>query len=110
MAELKVANFSHPLSQDVIEELKIAYDTDEVSVENIPCQIDLDGDITVQLDALVEQGRFADLIVPPALGWAAGYVIARLSYAVTDGMLPEPPQQLVLRRSDSAGWIYWTVI
>lgn len=108
---LRIVNYSHPLNQEVIENIKIAYDVgDDVEIVNVPCQIDLDGDIKAQLDALVEQGRFADLIVPPALGWAAGYVIARLSYAVTDGMLPEPPQQLVLRRSDSAGWIYWTVI
>lgn len=87
-----VLNYSHPLSDKAKLQLVAAYG--EINEVLVTCQIDFDGDIERQLSALVELGHKAlydagvgtgetfesywetwpDLIVPPALSFAAAYV------------------------------------
>ncbi len=94
-----IVNFSHPLAARALAQVEAAAGE---AVEEIlfPCQIDMERPVKPQLDALVEQvaGVRIDYYVPPALSFAAAYVTAKLSYAISDAMRPEPPAMIVLRR------------
>lgn len=85
-----ILNFSHSLGNTAKAQLIEMYG--EIKEIIVPCQIDFDGDVSTQLDELVEAGHKAlfdvgntqatrtmwetwpDLIVPPALSFAAAFV------------------------------------
>lgn len=107
-----LVNFSHPLSvaaKAALEEMV----GDSVQEFVIQCQIDFDQPVKPQLDALVKQVdvvlrgepailRYMHLYIPPSISYAAAYVTARLSFAQSDAMPPDPPDMVVLKRSGGA--------
>lgn len=90
-----ILNYSHPLSPETLAQVAAALG-DGVQQNMVVCQLDMDAPIRPQLDALVSAGRRGhfDLLVPPALSFAAAYVTAALSYETM-------PSLVVLRRSIS---------
>lgn len=98
-----LVNYSHPLIPETLEQIKREVG-DDVREVIIPAQIDFSKPIKPQLDALVAEGQKhkIDLLIPPALSYAAAYVTARLSCAQSDAMLPIPPNIVVLKRDTSS--------
>lgn len=98
-----IINMSHPLSEKVIEQIE-AVVLDDVKIVTIAVQIDLGGNVMAQLDAIVDSVPYPyDILFPPSLALAAGYITARLSYAQSDAMLPVPPRLGWLKRSGPLG-------
>ena len=99
----KIINFSHPLSADALAQIeeRVGQNVEEVRV---PVQVDFDAPLRPQFDTLVETAMHAlpfDAVIPPALSYAAAYVVARLSYAQSDAMMPVPPAIVALKRDSS---------
>ena len=104
---IKVANYSHPLSESVLEQIaqdigaKMSHiypDGVEVEEIRIDSQIDLNQPITPQLGRLVELYPYgAAFMVPPALSFSAAYVGARTAHAHSAHHEPDPRGIIVLR-------------
>ena len=98
--KIVVLNFSHPLRDEVLREIE-AITGEPVEEKRVFVQIDFNQPLKPQMDALVEKAFDIDfnLYIPPPLSYVAAYVTARLSYAQSDGMLPEPPRMVILKKS-----------
>ena len=104
---IKIANYSHPLSSDVLEQIaqnisekmSLFYpDGVEVEEVRIDSQIDMNQPITPQLERLVESYPYgAEFMVPPALSFSAAYVGARTAFAHSAHHEPYPLGLIVLR-------------
>ena len=104
---VKVANYSHPLSEEAKAEIaknigeKMSHlypDGVEVEEVRIDSQIDLAEPIRPQLDRLVELYPYgAQFMVPPALSFSASYLGAKTAYAQSDAQPPTPMGIIVLR-------------
>lgn len=98
-----IINYSHSLSVAVLKEIEdiVGGPVQEIV---IPCQIDMTKPVRLQLEKLVQAApTTVDLLVPPALSYAAAYVTARLSYAYSIDEAPVPPPIIVLRRQQQDG-------
>lgn len=99
-----VLNFSHPLSAQAVARLREMMKED-VSVVDIRVQIDFSQSVKEQIDALVEIA-FRHLpiaaVIPPGMSTVGGPLVARLSYAQSDAMLPVPPPIVVMARDETA--------
>lgn len=79
-----IYNFSHPLNAEVIK--KVIGDND-VEVIDIPCQIDMDGNIISQISEMIDKafvesgGEKPDIVNPPALACAAWICSVKFHYA-----------------------------
>ncbi len=98
-----VLNFSHPLRPDAVDKLREMMAVD-IRVVDIRVQIDLHENVAVQVDDLVDlvlknHSPFAAM-VPPGLSAVAGPLVARLSYAQSDAMLPVPPDIVVMAQEN----------
>lgn len=92
-----LVNYSHPLTADgkMILQKMVGASIEEVL---IPCELDFNAPLRPQLDALVAAAPAVfHWLIPPTLSVAAGYVTARLSYATSDAMPPQPPPIVVMR-------------
>lgn len=104
---MKLVNYSHPLSAAAKTRLEEMVG-ESVEETVIPVQLDLDAPLRPQLDVLVDacpRHNGGILYMPPSLAAAAAYVTARLSYAQSDAMRPEPPRMVVLRRDGINGFM-----
>ena len=97
-----VLNYSHPLTEKARAMLREMIEG-EVEERLVPCQLNMEQPLRPQLDALVEQAGQFDLLIPPALSYAAAYVTARLSTSQSDAWPPVPPRMVILRRDGPLG-------
>ena len=107
MKTIKVANYSHPLSESVLEQIaqniseKMAnFYPDGVEIEEIrvDSQIDMTEPILPQLERLVELYPYgAEFMVPPALCFSAAYIGHCTAFASSAHHEPYPLGLIVLR-------------
>ena len=87
---LIIINFSHPLTQEVMNQIlqseneSITYKYTDIEQQLIPCHIDLDKPIQPQIESLallVLQTTPENIIIPPALGVVAFLLARYFGYA-----------------------------